>query len=133
MPLTLFSIGTTPATDAPSVTSLNTWRKPGTPIRSASPKAARTASSAKAPGSPEKAIRERLAATVGSASRIASVIVPIQRSNQATVSCSATSSSSSARRGALATAADFARRRLPAASVAPCQCSSARSWSIAAI
>ena len=35
--------------------------------------------------------------------------------------------------GALATAADFARRRLPAASVAPCQCSSARSWSIAAM
>ena len=37
----------------PAATASKTWRKPGRPTRSTSPKTARTASSANAPGSPE--------------------------------------------------------------------------------
>ena len=47
-----FSIGITPAAAAPDATASKTSRKLPTDRRSTSPKAASTASSAKAPGSP---------------------------------------------------------------------------------
>src|SRR3954451_14936032 len=47
-----FSIGTTPADASPRATASNTSRKLPSEVRSTSPNAARTASSAKAPGSP---------------------------------------------------------------------------------
>src|SRR3954454_7340249 len=47
-----FSIGTTPAAALPRATASNTSRKLPSDVRSTSPNAARTASSAKAPGSP---------------------------------------------------------------------------------